>query len=119
MPFKTTEVDNFTSEQIQKAAQEPGAFDAALVFSTKYNPPPGGYNFALSNARDSTYFDAHRDLLPGEIARALGGHVVWQQQRKGQWVAILRFDRSYDVRLTPFPSIHARSRLTATAGAKL
>ena len=119
VPFKTTEVQNFTSEQVQKAAEEPGTFDAALVFSTKYNPPPGGFNFALSNAGDSTYFDSHRDLLPGEIARALGGHVVWQQQRKGQWAAILRFDRSYDVRLTPPASRHADLRPMAYAGAKL
>ncbi len=119
VPFKTAELENFTAEQIQKAAKEPGAFDAALVFSTKYNPPPGGFNFALNNAGDSTYFDAHRDLLPGEIARALGGHVVWQQQRKGQWAAILRFDRSYDVRLTPSQSSPAPAGLTAFVGAKL
>ncbi len=119
VPFKTAEVDNFTTEQVKKAAEEPGNFDAALVFSTKYNPPPGGFNFALNNGADSTYFDAHRDLLPGEIARALGGHVVWQQQRKGQWAAILRFDRSYDVRLTSPAYSETDPRPQALSGAKL
>ena len=99
-PMKTVELQNFTAEQVQKAAEDPGAYDAALVFSTKYNPPPGGLNFASTHAgSDARYFDAHRDLLPVEIARALGGRVVWQEERRGQWAAVLRFDRSYDAEL--------------------
>ncbi len=99
VPMKTTQIDNFTPEQVQKAAEEPGHYDAALVFSTKYNPPPGGLNLAGQHlGSDARYFDAHRDLLPAEIARALGGRVVWQEERHGQWAAVLHFDRSYDAR---------------------
>ncbi len=99
-PMKTTEIANFTREEVAKAAQEPGAYDAALVFSTKYNPPAGGLNLAAGHMEsDSKYFDAHRDLLPDEVARALGGHVLWQADHNGQWAAVLRFDRSYDARL--------------------
>ena len=99
-PMKTTEIANFTREEVAKAAQEPGAYDAALVFSTKYNPPAGGLNLAAGHMEsDSKYFDAHRDLLPDEVARALGGHVLWQADRNGQWAAVLRFDRSYDAKL--------------------
>ena len=96
-PVKTAEIQNFTREEVAKAAQIPGNYDAAIVFSTKYNPPPGGLNLATrTSAADSRYFDAHRDLLPAEVARALGGTVVWQAERKGQWAAILHFNRSYD-----------------------
>ncbi len=96
-PMKTTELQNFSAEQVRKAAEEPGRYDAALVFSTKYNPPAGGINLAARHAdSDALYFDAHRDLLPDEIARMLGGRVVWQQQMHGQWAAVLHFDRSYD-----------------------
>jgi hypothetical protein len=45
-----------------------------------------------SEAWDERYFDFHRDLLPGTIARVLGGRVVWGAAHKGQWVAVLRFD---------------------------
>ena len=99
-PMKTTEIANFTREEVAKAAQEPGAYDAAIVFSTKYNPPAGGLNLAAGHVEsDAKYFDAHRDLLPEEVALQLGGHVVWRAQRKGQWAAVLRFDRSYDAQL--------------------
>ena len=92
-PMKTAEIQNFTREQIAKAAQDPGTYDAAIVFSTKYNPPPGGLNLATrTRAADSRYFDAHRDLLPAEIARALGRTVVWQAESKGQWAPVLKLD---------------------------
>ncbi|WP_419805604.1 ArnT family glycosyltransferase [Terriglobus sp.] len=101
-PMKTAEIQNFTREEVAKAAQIPGNYDAAIVFSTKYNPPPGGLNLATrTNAADTRYFDAHRDLLPAEVARALGGTVVWQAERKGQWAAVLRFNRSYDAKARP------------------
>lgn len=99
-PMRTTEVGNFTREEVAKAAEEPGNFDAALVFSTKYNPPPGGLNLAeMHGSSDAQYFDAHRDLLPDEIARALGGRIVWQGERKGEWAAVLHFPRAYAARL--------------------
>ena len=99
-PMKTAEIENFTREEILKAAQELGDFDTAIVFSTKYNPPPGGLNWAArTSVADSRYFDAHRDLLPAEIAHALGGSVAWQAESHGQWAAVLRFQRRYDARL--------------------
>ncbi len=42
---------------------------------------------------DERYFDFHRDLPPGLIARILGGDVVWREERKGQWAAVLGFKR--------------------------
>ena len=96
-PMRTTEVQNFSAEQVAKAAQDPGSFDTALVFSTKYDPP-NGLPLAGDRASDQKFYEYHRDLLPAEIARALGGSVVWQEERKGQWAAVLYFPRSYDVR---------------------
>ncbi|HEY0785643.1 MAG TPA: hypothetical protein VGD62_07205, partial [Acidobacteriaceae bacterium] len=43
---------------------------------------------------DERYFDYHADLAPSEVARLLGGTVVWQQQRQGQWAALIHFNRS-------------------------
>jgi 4-amino-4-deoxy-L-arabinose transferase-like glycosyltransferase len=99
-PMRTTPVENFTAEEIAKAASNAGSFDTALVFSTKYDPPPGGLNLAgTSRTNDKRFYDYHQDMLPGEVARALGGKVVWQEDRNGEWAAVLYFPRSYDVRL--------------------
>ena len=99
-PMHTTPVENFTAEEIAKAASNAGSFDTALVFSTKYDPPPGGLNLSgTSRTNDRRFYDYHQDMLPGEVARALGGQVVWQEDRNGEWAAVLYFPRSYDVRL--------------------
>ena len=104
-PVKTVSIENFSAEEVAKAAAEPGAYDVALVFSTKFDPPPGGLNVTGTNrTSDRRYYDYHHDLLPAEIAQALGGKVVWQEYRKGEWAALLAFSRAYDARLLPLPS---------------
>jgi 4-amino-4-deoxy-L-arabinose transferase-like glycosyltransferase len=104
-PMQTVEIQNFTAEEVAKAAANAGAYDTALVFSTKYDPPPGG--LSLGSDR-SGFYDNYRDLRPAEIARALGGTVVWQEERKGQWAAVLAFPRGYDVRWIA-PMMHHRN----------
>ncbi len=106
-PVRTVQIDNFSAEEVAKAAANPGAYDAALVFSTKFDPPRGGLNLSVKNREnDQRFYGYHRDLLPSEIAQALGGRVVWQEDRKGEWAAVLYFPRSYDVRLImPLPTL--------------
>ena len=99
-PIRTTPIENFTEEEIAKAAANPGLFDTALIFSTKYDPPPGGLNLAgTSRTNDKRFYDYHRDLLPGEVAARLGGQIAWQEDINGEWAAVLVFPRAYDVRL--------------------
>ena len=38
-PWDVCAIDDFTAAQIDRAAQEPQDYSAALVFSTKYDPP--------------------------------------------------------------------------------
>ncbi len=97
-PLKTVAIDNFSREQIEKAAGDPGAYDTALVFSTKW--VPRGWNLGGGHeATDARYYDFHRDLQPDEIARMLQGDVVWQGKRNGEWTAVLRFPRSMEAGL--------------------
>ncbi len=99
-PMRTVQMENFSAEEVAKAASNAGSFDTALVFSTKYDPPRGGLGLSRgSRTSDQRFYGYHRDLLPAEIARALGGSVVWQEDRKGEWAAVLYFPRGYDVRL--------------------
>lgn len=96
--LKTVSIDNFSGEQVAKAAQDPGAYDTALVFSTKWVPP--GLNLGHS-VSDGRYFDFHRDLRPREIAEILHGDVVWEGQRNGEWAAVLRFPRLVEAYIQP------------------
>jgi hypothetical protein len=95
-PVRTIDVDNFSAEELAKASAKAQDYSAALVFSTKYDPPHLPFNLGPKNqALDERYFGYHRDLAPAEIARALGGAVTWQAERNGQWAAVLKFDRTF------------------------
>jgi len=99
-PIKVIPIDNFAPGQIEKAAADPGAYDTALVFSTKWTPRLGWLNVGrASESTDAQYFDFHRDVSPREAAAMLQGQVVWQGYRNGEWAAVLRFPRSAEARL--------------------
>jgi len=101
-PVKTTPIENFALDQIQKAAADPGSYDTALIFSTKWEPPADQVNLARGNeSSDAKYFDFHRDLSPAEAATLLHGDVVWQAQRKGEWAAVIHFPRIVEAALHP------------------
>jgi len=87
-------IRNFSAQEVEKAAYLPEDYNTALVFSTKYDPPHLLLSLGRKNEKlDERYFDFHRDLPPGLIARVLGGDVVWREEHKGQWAAVLRFHR--------------------------
>jgi hypothetical protein len=98
-PFAIDRVEDFTAAQIARAAQEPEKYSAALVFSTKYDPPSapqsfGPLNFGSWNdAINERYFGLHHDLPPEAIALELRGDLAWKQEEQGQWIAIIRFNR--------------------------
>ena len=100
-PFKVTPIENFTAGEIARAAADPGAYDTALIFSTKWTPPPGHLSFArLTAGSDRRYFDAHDDLQPAEVAARLHGEIVWQASRNGEWAAVLHFPRIVEASLS-------------------
>jgi len=93
-PVPVVAIGNFSAQEVEKAAYLPEDYNSALVFSTKYDPPHLLLSLGQRNEKlDERYFDFHRDLPPGLIARVLGGDVVWREERKGQWAAVLRFTR--------------------------
>lgn len=101
-PVKVTAIDNFSFGQIQKAREEPGSYSAALLFSTKYDPPHLFMSLGPANEKlDRRFFDFHSDLEPPAVARMLNGELVWSAQRKGQWAALLYFDRAEQAVLQP------------------
>jgi 4-amino-4-deoxy-L-arabinose transferase-like glycosyltransferase len=97
-PWDVFAIDDFSLGQIQQAAGEPGRYSAALVFSTKYDPPP---LISFGRTFDERYFGLHHDLPPEVIAHQLNGTLVWKKQDQGMWVGLIRFNRQFEARLAP------------------
>jgi hypothetical protein len=100
-------IDNFSKPEVQRAAAV-GGYSVGIVFSTKYDPPHGLFSLGVHNeALDRQYFGFHSDLSPEAIASMLGGKVVWRGERKGQWAAVIHFDRPQEAHLSrpPAPSL--------------
>ncbi len=101
-PWDVYRLDDFTEPQIERAADDPGGYSAALVFSTKYDPP--GLSLSLgtrSEAFDERYFGLHHDLPPEAIALRLHGALVWRREDHGMWIALIRFNRQFEAALRP------------------
>ena len=99
-PFSVYRLEDFTTPQILRAQQDPEGYSAALVFSTKEDPPP--LPFHLNSASmEEQYFGLHHDLGPEEIAARLQGQIVFKQRDGLDWVAVIRFRRSIEARLIP------------------
>jgi 4-amino-4-deoxy-L-arabinose transferase-like glycosyltransferase len=112
LPIQAVGIQNFSIAEIEKAAQDPGAYDTALLFSTKWAPPRNALDLGRRNQpADAKYFDFHEDVRPRQAAALLHGQLYWQASLGGEWVAILRFPRVVDAQLTPAPSAHARAPL--------
>lgn len=93
--FKVVALDDFTADDIRKAAQQPVAFDTVLVVTTHYIPP--ALRRYLTEHPKSTRggeFARVPVLTPAEIAAELGGTIVWQDDRNGEWAAIVRLARA-------------------------
>ena len=91
-------VDDFTAGQIARASQEPEKFSAALVFSTKDEPPSPFMNLG-GEKLDERYFGLHHDLSPDLIARELDGTLLWRLDDHSLWIALIRFNHPVEARL--------------------
>jgi hypothetical protein len=93
-PFRVVRLEDFTLPQIALASAASGQFDVALVFSTKYEPRhPIFENWASWQRIKERFFGYHRDLPPDQIARRLGGRVLFHKESEGQWVAVMVVER--------------------------
>ena len=93
-PYSVVAINDFSLASIQRAGESNANFTVALIFSTKYEPPHLPFSLGEKNRElDERYFKGHEDLDPESVARLLGGTVVWQASRNGQWAAVLHFDR--------------------------
>jgi Dolichyl-phosphate-mannose-protein mannosyltransferase len=94
-PVQVVRIEDFSLEEVLSAADFRSHFEVALVFSTKYEPRnPLLERFAGWNEMKRKFFGFHRDLPPEAAARVLGGHVVFSEERKGQWAAVIEMEQA-------------------------
>ena len=95
------QIEDFTEESLltAEASESHDArshFDVALVFSTKYQPPPNLFDrLQLWQQWKARYFGFHRDLPPEAAASLLGGKLVYVKYdpARGQWVGVVEVQR--------------------------
>ena len=98
-PMRVVRIENFTLDQMLSAADfranVSSNYEVALIFSTKYEPGPAPWDrWRIWTELKSRYFGFHRDLAPEAAARILGGHIVFSEQRQGQWIAIIEMEKN-------------------------
>jgi Dolichyl-phosphate-mannose-protein mannosyltransferase len=92
-PMQVVRVEDFSLEQVLLSAEFREHFETALVFSTKYEPPqPWLDRWSAWNRLKARFFDFHRDLPPRAAAQILGGRIVFAEQSKGQWTAVIEME---------------------------
>lgn len=105
-PYAVYRVEDFTEGQVDRAADDPGGYSSALVFSTKYDPSSILLTLGpRSEALDQRFFGLHHDLPPEAVAMRLKGNLVWQREDHDQWVALIRFNRQIEAQLREGDSV--------------
>jgi hypothetical protein len=93
-PMRVVRIENFSLDEVVSAADLRSNYEVALVFSTKYEPGPAVWDrWRTWTTMKSRFFGFHRDLPPAAAAQILGGHIVFSEQRPGQWVAVIEIER--------------------------
>ncbi len=94
-PMQVVRIEDFSLDEVLSAAEFRSHFDVALVFSTKYEPPhPLLDRWKTWTDWKRRFFGFHRDVPPEVAARLLGGHIVFSQIRKGQWIAVIEMEHN-------------------------
>jgi hypothetical protein len=94
-PVQVVRIEDFSLDEVLSAADFRSHFEVALVFSTKYEPArPLLDRWKVWIDLKRRFFGYHRDLPPAAAAQIIGGRVVFSEERKGQWVAVIEMEQS-------------------------
>jgi hypothetical protein len=98
-PLRVIRAEDFSTQEILAAAQAETLFDAAFLFSTKYEPEhPLLAGWGWWRSVKERYFGYHKDLPPAAVSNILGGHIVLEEHRQGQWIAVIQIEKAEDAR---------------------
>jgi hypothetical protein len=109
-PMRVVRIEDFSLDEVLSAAAFRANYEVALIFSTKYEPGPALWDgWRAWNELKTRFFGFHRDLPPAAAAPILGGHIVFSEQRQGQWIAVIEIDRR-EVRNAAVKRLEVRSK---------
>jgi hypothetical protein len=95
-------IEDFTVEHLTAASDLRSNFDVALVFSTKYEPPhPWFERWRAWQQWKTQFFGYHHDLPPAAAAQILGGRLVYNDIRHGQWVGVIEMEQVEEAQTVP------------------
>jgi len=98
-PMRVVRIEDFSLDQVLSAAEFRSNYEVALTFSTKYEPGPAPWDrWRTWTELKSRFFGFHRDLPPAAAAQILGGRVVFSEEKKGQWIAVIELERVEEAR---------------------
>jgi hypothetical protein len=101
-PMRVFRIEDFTVEHLMAASGLRSTFDVALVFSTKYEPPhPWFERWRTWQQWKTQFFGYHRDVPPAAAAQILGGRLVYNDIRDGQWVGVIELDQVEEAQAVP------------------
>ncbi len=98
-PMQVVRIEDFSLEQVLSAADYRQNVEVALVFSTKYEPNGTSLEQRVIGKwkkladLQRKLFGYHRDIPSAAAAQILGGKIVFAEERKGQWVAVIEMER--------------------------
>jgi hypothetical protein len=98
-PMRVVPVDNFSVQEMLNIYPKKSQFDVALVFSTKYQANNFFSQIRAWEKLKTRFFGYHEDLPPDAVAQLLGGRVVTEKRRKGQWIAVIELPQDRDAKL--------------------
>jgi hypothetical protein len=107
-PHAVIAAKDFSVSELLPARNAP--FDVALVFSTKYEPRKPLFQSRWWTAMSERFFDYHHDLTPEPISAIFGARIVWQDERNGQWIALIAPELPENAQLG-LPHPYAQRRL--------
>jgi 4-amino-4-deoxy-L-arabinose transferase-like glycosyltransferase len=104
-PMRVFRIEDFTVEQLMAASEIRPNFDVALIFSTKYEPPhPWFERWHQWQQWKAQFFGYHRDVPPAAAAQILGGQLVYNDTRDGQWVGVIEMNQIQEAQSVPKPA---------------
>ena len=101
-PMRVFRIEDFTVEQLMAASDLRSNFDVALVFSTKYEPRhPWLERWQIWQRWKTQFFGYHRDVPAAAAAQILGGRLIYDDTRHGQWVGVIEIDQVEEAQAKP------------------
>ncbi len=93
-PLTVVRIENFSTPEIERAAQARDEFDVAYLFTRKWEPPhPLFTGLIFGKPIQERFFDYREDMPPELAGNLLGGRMTAYRNRNNEWIALISIER--------------------------